>query len=68
MVMSNRILWESIEENPDGSIVVTLNAPDLPWLASMTLSFANWVTVLEPFELRELVRTWAEATANLYQE
>ncbi len=34
----------------------------------MTLSFANWVTVLEPFELRELVRTWAEATANLYQE
>ncbi len=68
MVMSNRIIWELIEENPDGSMVVTLNAPDLPWLASMTLSFANWVTVLEPCELREMVRTWAQATANLYQE
>jgi predicted DNA-binding transcriptional regulator YafY len=68
MVMSNRSIWESIEENPDGSTVVILAAPDLPWLASMTLSFANWVTVLEPFELREMVRAWAEATANLYQE
>ena len=68
IVMSNRIIWESIEENPDGSTVVTLAAPDLPWLASMTLSFANWVTVIEPFELREMVRTGAEATANLYQK
>jgi len=66
MVMSNRIIWESIEENSDGSTIVTLNAPDLPWLASMTLSFANWITVLEPLELREIVRTWAEATAKLY--
>jgi predicted DNA-binding transcriptional regulator YafY len=68
IVMSNRIIWESIEENPDGSTVVTLAAPDLPWLASVTLSFANWVTVIEPCELREMVRTWAEATANLYQK
>jgi predicted DNA-binding transcriptional regulator YafY len=68
MVMSNRIIWESVEENSDGSTVVTLNAPDLPWLTSMALSFANWVTVLEPFELREMVRSWAEATAKLYQK
>ena len=40
--------------------------PDLPWLASMTLGFANWVTVLDPPELREMVRDWAQATANLY--
>ncbi|MGZ9223504.1 MAG: helix-turn-helix transcriptional regulator [Anaerolineales bacterium] len=68
VVTSNRIIWESITENPDGSYVVTLTAPDLPWLASMTLSFANLVTVLEPPGLRDMVREWAQATANLYHE
>ncbi|HLO32869.1 MAG TPA: YafY family protein [Anaerolineales bacterium] len=64
---SNRVLWESIQDNPDGSVDVTLTAPDIPWLASMTLSFADLVTVLEPPELRDMVREWAQATANLYQ-
>ncbi len=67
IVASNRILWESIEENPDGSLVVTLVAPDLPWLASMAMSFGIWVTILEPPELQAMVREWAQATANLYQ-
>jgi predicted DNA-binding transcriptional regulator YafY len=66
IVTSNRILWESLAENPDGSMDVILAAPDLPWLASMALSFANLVTVLEPAELRDMVRDWAQATANLY--
>ena len=64
---SNRVLWESMQANPDGSINVILAAPALPWLASMTLSFANLVTVLEPPELRNMVRDWAQATFNLYQ-
>ena len=64
---SNRVIWESMQENPDGSTDVTLTAPNLHWLASMTLSFANLVTVLEPPELREMIREWAQATANLYQ-
>jgi predicted DNA-binding transcriptional regulator YafY len=68
IVRSNRIIWETIKENQDGSLVVTLTAPDLPWLASMTLSFANLVTVLEPPELRAMVREWARTTANLYPE
>ena len=68
IVASNRMIWESVEENNNGSSVVTLRAPDLPWLASMALSFSTWVTVLEPPELRKLVRDWAQATANLYQD
>jgi predicted DNA-binding transcriptional regulator YafY len=68
IVKSNQMIWESVTENPDGSMVVTLTSPDLPWLASMTLSFAHWVTVLEPPELREMVRTWAQATVNQYKE
>ncbi len=67
IVRSNRMVWESIQEDLDGGIVVTLTAPNMQWLASMTLSFANWVTVVEPPELQEMVRDWAEKTANLYQ-
>jgi predicted DNA-binding transcriptional regulator YafY len=67
VVTSNRIIWESMMENPDGSFIVTLTAPDLPWLASMTLSFAHWVTVLEPPELREMVQQWAQAITRLYE-
>jgi predicted DNA-binding transcriptional regulator YafY len=68
IVKSNPILWETVTENPDGSLEATLTSPDLPFLASMTLSFAHWVTVLEPPELREMVRTWAQATVNRYEE
>jgi predicted DNA-binding transcriptional regulator YafY len=59
--------WESSQENPDGSLEVVLTAPDLQWLASLVLSFTTWVTVLEPLELRNMVRDWALATAELYQ-
>ena len=68
IVKGNQILWETVTENPDGSTIVSLTAPDLTWLASMALSFGNLVTVLEPLELREMVRTWAQATANRYQD
>ena len=66
IIRSNRFLWESIQEEQDGSIVTTQTAPDLYWMASMVMSFASLVTVLEPPELQEMVRDWAQATANLY--
>ena len=68
MVTGNRSMWESIKENPNGSMDVTLTAPDLHWLASMTLSFANWVIVLEPQELRDMVRDWTQSIAAQYVE
>jgi predicted DNA-binding transcriptional regulator YafY len=68
IVTGNRSMWESIKENPDGSMDVTLTAPDLHWLAFMTLSFANWVAVLEPPELRQLVKDWAQAIVKRYVE
>ena len=63
---SNISGWESLQENPDGSVDVVLAAPDTPWLASMALSFGTLVTVLEPPELREMVREWAEAVVEQY--
>jgi len=63
---SNRSIWDSLTENPDGSVDVILSAPDTPWLASMAMSFGTLVTVLEPPELREMVREWAGAVVELY--
>lgn len=67
IVTSNPSLWESTQDNSDGSVDVTIVAPDLQWLASFTLSFANWVKVLEPPELIAMVRDWAQVTADLYK-
>ena len=66
VALSERSIWEALEENSDGSVDVSLSAPDLTWLASMTISFANLVTVLEPPELREMVREWARSVVELY--
>ncbi|MBN1148286.1 MAG: YafY family transcriptional regulator [Anaerolineales bacterium] len=63
---ANLANWESLQENPNGSVDVILAAPDLSWLASWAMSFAAWVSVLDPPELRALVREWALATAALY--
>lgn len=59
--------FESGQELSDGRLEVVLSAPDLEWLASLILSFTTWVTVLEPPELRHMVRDWSLATADLYQ-
>jgi predicted DNA-binding transcriptional regulator YafY len=67
LVLANRSMWESHQGNPDGSMDVVVAAPDLAWLASLVLSFATWVTVLEPPALRAMVAEWARATAALYE-
>lgn len=60
--------WQSSQHNQDGSVDVSMNAPDLQWMASLVMSFAPWVTVLEPAELRSLVREWARELAAMYEE
>lgn len=52
----SRYLWETIREEADGSVVVTLVTPDLQWAASTVLAYAGLATVLEPVALRTLVR------------
>jgi len=59
--------WKTYQVNSDGSVDVVLEAPDLNWLASMVLSFAALVTVLDPPELRSLVKEWAFAVVEIYQ-
>ena len=63
---SNSFFWSEFTEQADGSLVVTLPAPDLNWAASTILAYGPAVEVLDPPELRQLVHAWAQATANLY--
>lgn len=55
----NRLTWREIQNEADGAVIVTALFPDLIWAASTTLAFGALVTVLEPPELRQMVREWA---------
>ena len=62
----NRFAWSEFAEQSDGSLLVTFPAPDLNWAASTVLAYGPLVEVLDPPELRQLVRVWAQAIVNLY--
>ena len=68
LVTSNLPGLVSHKENPDGSVDVILTAPDITWLASIVMSFANLVIVLDPPELRTLVREWARELVEKYKK
>jgi predicted DNA-binding transcriptional regulator YafY len=66
LALNNRPWWETVEQQADGSLRVSLSLPDMLWAASLALSYGPAVTVEEPEELRRLVREWARAVAELY--
>lgn len=61
--LDNRSMWDSLDEQSDGSIIVTLTLPDLEVAASVMMEYGYLAVVLEPEELREVVRKRAEAIA-----
>ena len=66
VAFDNRAMWQTCEQEPDGAVMVTTNLPDLQWAVSMALSYGPIVTVLEPKELRRMVREWAKAVVEQY--
>jgi len=58
--------WETVEPQPDGSAIVTFSAPNLEWAASTALAYGPLVEVLDPPELREMVRDWAATLSAKY--
>lgn len=62
----NRAYWNTMEDLPDGSVLVSMGVPDLHWAASNVLAYGPWVTVLGPDELRRIVTEWARAIAGQY--
>ena len=61
--LDDRAMWDSLDEQDDGSVIVTLAVPNLEAAARMVLSYAPHAVVLEPDELRHRVRERALATA-----
>jgi predicted DNA-binding transcriptional regulator YafY len=64
---AGRAGWETLDELPDGSVEVSVAAPDLIWLASLALSFGPLVTVTGPDELRRMVCEQAAAILERYR-
>ncbi|MBI5300914.1 MAG: YafY family transcriptional regulator [Chloroflexi bacterium] len=67
LAQDNRAYWDTLEEQSDGSVIITASMPDLTWAAAMTLGYGPIVTVLAPDELRRIVREWASAIAKQYE-
>lgn len=66
LALNNRAMWETIAEQSDGAVVVTLLAPDLIWVAVTAFGFGPTLVVEEPPELREIVQDWARALIASY--
>ncbi len=63
---SDLFSWDALEEEPGGSLVVTYSSPNLQWAASTVLAYGPLVTVLEPAELRHMLKDWIQAMAQDY--
>ncbi len=67
IALDNGPYWDTFEEQADGSVLVTFAVPDLNWAASIVLSYGGWAVVVEPPELRDIVREWAAHIAGLHR-
>ena len=63
-----RSYWDSMETQPDGSLIVTFGAQDVNYAASTIMSYGPLVEVLEPADLRETLREWATAVVKQYKK
>ena len=68
VALGNRSYWETVEEQVDGSVMVTFSAPDLAWGASTAMMYGPVVTVEEPEELRKMVKEWAREIGGKYED
>ena len=63
----NRSYWRSFDEQPDGTILVTYQSPDLIWASSVALSYGPLVIVEEPAALVEFIRQQAREILENYE-
>lgn len=66
MAREYAIGWDTVEQQPDGALVVTMTAPDLMWAVSNALAYGPAVTVIAPEEVRRSVQEWAQAVVEMY--
>jgi predicted DNA-binding transcriptional regulator YafY len=68
MAREYAIGWETVEEQPDGSLLVTMAAPDVMWAVSNAMAYGPAVTVIAPEEVRRTVQEWAQAIVGMYPD
>ena len=59
--------WESMETQPDGSVIVALSLPDVLSACIFAMTYGPAAEVLEPPELRDMVLDWAQGLVRMYQ-
>ncbi|NHZ71720.1 MAG: WYL domain-containing protein [Aquificales bacterium] len=62
-----RSYWQRMAPQADGSLIVTFGAQDMNYAGSTIMSYGPLVEVLEPEDLREMLREWATAVAEQYK-
>jgi len=67
IVRYNRSYWHALEEQADGSVVVTIQTPDLEWAASTVLAYGPQVVVEAPAQLRDMVIARAAGILDGYR-
>ena len=65
--LADRLIWDSIVEEENGSIVVTFSSVDLNWTAGQVLTYGPSVEILEPDELRKLIGKWSFQVFEKYE-
>ena len=63
----DRAYWQNMLELYDGSVEVTFEVPNVEWAVSTILSFGEHVTVMEPLELRPLIKARSLKIAENYK-
>jgi predicted DNA-binding transcriptional regulator YafY len=58
--------WETLEMQPDGSVIVTTHLPDIYRAAGFVFSYGPSTIVLEPDNLREIMYSWAAQIVEQY--
>jgi predicted DNA-binding transcriptional regulator YafY len=58
---------ERITRNPDGTYDVTVTFPEDEWVYGYIMSFGNYVEVLEPKHIRDIVRERMKKALKFYQ-
>jgi predicted DNA-binding transcriptional regulator YafY len=66
MALDDSAMWQTLDEHPDGSVIVTLATPSLGAAARIVMGYAPYGFVLEPDELRALVDERARAVVSQY--
>lgn len=57
-----------IEVTENGTLLCSMEVPDITWIASYVLSYGSYIRVLEPLELKEMVRQEIDKMRQNYDD